>query len=383
VAYSIASGLASARINRLIISTDDPEIARVASEYGAEVPFLRPAELAQDDTPDYPVIRHALEHLAAAEGYHPAALVQLRPTSPFRTRGLIDRAVDLLEEDQEADCVRGVTVPKQVPYKMWRPTAGGYLAPLLDVPGVDEPYNAPRQNLPQAFWQTGHVDAVRTVTILEKGTLTGRRVRPILVEPQYCVDIDTEADFELAEEALAKKSLDIDLPSRPGEGRRPRDWPETIDLLVFDFDGVFTDNRVLVLQDGTEGVLCDRSDGLGLASLRRRDLPMAVLSTETNPVVKARCTKLGLPSVQGLGDKRAALVELAASRGIDLSRTVYVGNDENDVGCMQAAGFAVAVADSHPSAVRVADLVLASRGGRGALRELCDSILVRLTGDDS
>jgi N-acylneuraminate cytidylyltransferase len=117
---------------------------------------------------------------------------------------------------------------------------------------------------------------------------------------------------------------------------------------------------------------------MGLAMLRDAGLPMVVLSTETNKVVDARCRKLKLECYHGLADKRAALVELARKKNVNLSGVVYVGNDINDVGCMEAAGFAIAVADAHSAARDKADFVLSERGGDGAVRELCDLLLQRM-----
>jgi len=373
VAYSIVSGLAARSITRVIMSTDDEEIADVAKAYGAEVPFMRPPELAADDTPDLPLFEHALAWLAENEGYVPATVVQLRPTTPLRPRGMLDEAVRILHADSKADCVRGVTVPKQTPYKMWRDGTDGNLLPLMET-DFPEPYNMPRQKLPAAYWQTGHVDAIRSTTITQGGSLTGQRVLPIMIDGNYCVDIDTLVDFDLAERAIEQKQLDIDVP-RPTSERELRGWPSPIELLVFDFDGVFTDNRVLVLQDGREAVVCNRGDGMGLSMLRDKGLPMAVLSTEVNPVVDARCKKLKLECRHGLADKRSALVQLARDKNVDLKRVVYVGNDVNDLGCMEAAGFAIVVADAHPLAIAEADYVLSRSGGGGAVRELCDLLL--------
>lgn len=373
VAYSIASGLAARSITRVIMSTDDEEIAEVARAYGAEVPFMRPQDLAGDDTPDFPLFEHALAWLARHENYVPATVVQLRPTTPLRPRGMLDEAVRILHADPRADSVRGVTVPKQTPYKMWRDGADGNLLPLMET-SFPEPYNMPRQKLPAAYWQTGHVDAIRSTTITAARSLTGNRVLPIMIDVNYCVDIDTLVDFDLAERAIEQKQLDIDVP-RPTSEPALRGWPAPIELLVFDFDGVFTDNRVLVLQDGREAVVCNRGDGMGLAMLRDKGMAMAVLSTEVNSVVDARCKKLRLECRHGLADKRAALVQLAREKNVDLKRVVYVGNDVNDLGCMEAAGFAIVVADAHPLAIAKADYVLSRSGGAGAVRELCDLLL--------
>jgi YrbI family 3-deoxy-D-manno-octulosonate 8-phosphate phosphatase len=148
-----------------------------------------------------------------------------------------------------------------------------------------------------------------------------------------------------------------------------------VDLVVLDFDGVLTDNAVWVLEDGTEMVRCDRSDGLGIAMLKKAGIPVMVLSTETNPVVTARCEKLAIPCVQGVSDKGRELVAILARERIDSTRVAYVGNDVNDLDCMEIAGFPVAVADAHPQVLGTARVVLSTRGGYGAVRELCDLLL--------
>ena len=145
-----------------------------------------------------------------------------------------------------------------------------------------------------------------------------------------------------------------------------------IRLLVFDFDGVFTDNAVWVHQDGTESVRCSRSDGLGLSRLRQLGLQMMVLSTEENPVVSARCRKLKLSCVQGVPDKALKLNELAAAAGVDMAFVAYVGNDINDLGCLKQAGLPIVVADAHPDVVGLGRLRTTLPGGYGAVREICD-----------
>jgi N-acylneuraminate cytidylyltransferase len=198
IAYSIAAGLASETVTRVIVSTDDEEIADVARRYGAEVPFLRPESIAQDDTPDLPVFQHALTWLSEQEGYHPEITVQLRPTSPFRRLRHIDQAVYTLLEHPEADAVRTVCVPFQNPFKMWRIGPDGCVHPLLDTE-FSEPYNMPRQALPEVYWQTGYVDAVWSDTIIEKNSMTGERLLPLIIDPSEWIDIDSPDDWRRAE----------------------------------------------------------------------------------------------------------------------------------------------------------------------------------------
>ena len=143
-------------------------------------------------------------------------------------------------------------------------------------------------------------------------------------------------------------------------------------LLVFDFDGVFTDNRVLVLQDGTEAVMCSRADGLGLDRLRKCGLDMLVLSKEQNPVVGARCNKLRLPYIQGCDEKAERLNQEFKDRGITRHEVAYVGNDINDVECMELVGLPISVSDGYPEVKQIASWVGTVPGGQGAVREECD-----------
>ena len=144
------------------------------------------------------------------------------------------------------------------------------------------------------------------------------------------------------------------------------------DALVMDFDGVFTNNAVIVFQDGTEAVQCSRSDGAGLAQLKAAGVPLLVLSAEINPVVQARCKKLQIPCINGVSDKRPVLLDWLKKAGCRPERTIYIGNDLADIPCMQAVGCGVAVADAQPEVLQSADLILRSRGGHGAIRELGD-----------
>jgi len=390
IAWSIAAAKQSELVTRVIVSTDDQEIAAVAREWGAETPFLRPAEFAQDKTTDLPVFEHALKWLAENENYWPEVVVQLRPTSPIRPKGLVDAAVKILLEHAEAESVRGVVPAGQNPHKMWRlpegdgspgssevvpvpgrGTESGPMTNLLAVEGIDEPYNAPRQILPPIFWQTGHIDAIRPATILS-GSMSGKTIYPLLIDPDFTVDLDNLRDWMRAEWLVAFGGLELVWP-----GRAKRPLPEKIDLLVLDFDGVLTDNRVWVSEDGYEMVAANRGDSLIMGKLMRAGTDVVILSSEVNPVVAARARKMKVEAIHGVGleDKAAVLQNLLKERKIDPAGVVYVGNDINDLPCFELVGWAVAVADAQPEVLRAADFVTQKTGGHGAVREICDLIL--------
>lgn len=157
---------------------------------------------------------------------------------------------------------------------------------------------------------------------------------------------------------------------------------EKIKLIVFDFDGVFTDNGVYVFEDGREAVRCSRYDGMGVTLLRRRDFPMMILSTETNPVVSARAKKLKIDCEQGCSDKGIKLQEIAKERGLSLDQIAYVGNDVNDKACLEIVGLPIVVADAHPSVASLGRYTTRADGGKGAVREVCDLFLQEKFGED-
>ena len=198
IAHSIEDSLNCSQIQRTLVSTDDPEIAEVARSFGAEVPFMRPSELAQDETPDLPVFLHALKWIQAQEGNLPDLVIHLRPTTPLRPPGLIEKGIQMMADDPKADCVRSIREPPQSPYKMWR-IEGEYLKPFIKL-GDDESYNFPRQKLPPVYYHDGLLDVIRTSTIMEKNSVTGTRALPLKINESFLVvDIDQPVDIVTAE----------------------------------------------------------------------------------------------------------------------------------------------------------------------------------------
>ena len=215
LAYSIAAAERSKLVDRIIVSTDDEVIADLAREWGAEVPFIRPKELAGDTTTDFPVMEHAVRWLDFNEDYHSDIVVQLRPTSPLRPPGLVDEAIRQLLENPQADSVRVVTPSGENPYKMWV-LEQGVMQPFTQV-NLHEAYNMPRQELPVTYWQTGHVEAIRFNTITKKKSLTGDVIMPCIVPHEYAIDLDNLQQWAFAEYLLEKGDLEVTKPLR-------RDW---------------------------------------------------------------------------------------------------------------------------------------------------------------
>ncbi len=195
LAWTIEAALASSAVERVIVSTDSPEIREIACRWGAEVPFLRPDEYAQDTTPDLPVYLHALRWLAEHENYQPWTVAWLRPTTPLRAAADVDAAIHILAESG-ADCVRSVVAVDHHPY--WMKTLdGNCLQPFIE--GRDERQYYQRQLLPPAYRLNGVVDVTRCDGVLANEVLYGNDMRGYVMPMERSVDIDTALDFALAE----------------------------------------------------------------------------------------------------------------------------------------------------------------------------------------
>lgn len=202
IVYSIEHGLASRYVNRVIVSTDSRKYAEISKKYGAEVPFLRPAEYATDTSLDLEVFEHALNWLKENEGYCPDIVVQLRPTYPIRRVEDIDRMIEMMRDDRSIDSIRCIAPAKEIPYKMWRKGENGQIYPLMqDIP---ECYNMPRQELPKVYYQNACIDVIRTDVITQMHSMSGKKIVGYEMDENF--DIDTEEEFQAAQAYLRRKS---------------------------------------------------------------------------------------------------------------------------------------------------------------------------------
>lgn len=360
IAYNIEQARQARLVNRVVVSTDDPEIGAISRQYGAEVVW-RPAEISGDTAPSEAALLHALEHLRQTEGYQPDLLAFLQCTSPLTLAEDIDGAIQTLL-DAEAD-----TALAAIPfhYFIWKIDETGAAVGV----NHDKRVRPLRQQRQPQYLESGAVYIMRVPGFLQaRHRFFGKTVL-YEMPPERRLEIDDVVDFQVAETLMRSQA----------EQRRSARLPQVIAALILDFDGVFTDNKVIVQQDGSEAVVCDRSDGWGIGQLKKTGLPILVLSTEPNPVVRARADKLGLPCLQNISDKWSVLAAWLAERNIEPQHVVYVGNDANDLECMRRVGCAVAPADAYPEAMSAAQIILEHKGGDGAIREICDLILKHLS----
>lgn len=202
MAHTIDAALVAHNIDRTIVSTDDAEIAKIAAQYGAETPFLRPAELAADDTPSYPVVVHATQWLEEHQAYLPDYLILLQPTSPLRTAEDIDNSITIALENDAVGVV-SVCQAKHHPYWIKRLTSDGRIANFIP---LDKPYNR-RQDLPPAYALNGAIYLVKREVLFEKETLCPEGAYAYVMPPERSLDVDTPWDFRMAEQVLNENQL--------------------------------------------------------------------------------------------------------------------------------------------------------------------------------
>ena len=349
VARAVRACREAATITEVYVSTDDAAIAAEARAAGGSV-VERPAGLAGDAASSESSLLHALEGLA---GTGPVGvLVFVQCTSPFLRPADLDLAVGRVLAD-EADSVFSAVASHAF---LWRPDGDAMV-------GVNhDPAHRPRrQDRDPELRETGAFYVLRAEGFVAARHRFFGRTASVPVPEVSALEIDTEADLELAR-ALAPR-LD------------PRPTLLDVRAVATDFDGVHTDDRVLVDSDGVEAVGVSRSDGLGVAMLREAGVGFVIVSKERNPVVGTRAAKLKVDVLQGVDDKVCALQAWLDRRGLPAHEIAYVGNDVNDLPVMAMVGWPIAVADAHPLVRQAARLVLTAPGGRGAVREVCDLVL--------
>lgn len=363
VAWAIDAARAAKSVDAVYVSTDDAEIAAVSSRFGAKV-IMRPPELSCDTASSESALLHAIEELGKSS-VCPEEIVFLQCTSPLMEGADIDRCV----ETMHATGADSAFTAKEFFYFVWEKNADGSCTGI----NHDKRFRPRRQDRPPQYEENGAIYVMKTAGFLEaRHRFFGKTTLSLMPESRS-LEIDTEFDLALADRFLKA--------SAGGRLRRP--FPVKLDAIVFDFDGVMTDDRVLTTSTGDEAVLCSREDGQGISRAKRWNVPLLILSSEENPVVAARAKKLGIDVIQGAGlSAKLALLEVwASSRGFRLPNIVYVGNDLNDVDCMKAVGFSFAPSSARECAKDAADCILANPGGRGAVRE-CLEIIAKEIGAD-
>ncbi len=340
----------AAGVDLVVVSTDDAEIAEIATAAGARI-IRRPAEISGDTATSESAILHALDELEA-DGERFDVVAFLQATSPFIPSDALAAAV----EDVRADRADSVFSAYETYGFLWQRDAEGAAVAI----NHDAAHRPRRQDREAHHLETGAFYVFRAEGFRESRHRFFGRTRIAEVPEWTAIEIDDEQQLRIARALAALHEA-----------------PEAIPALaiVTDFDGVHTDDTAIIDADGGERVRVSREDGMGVSLLRRAGVPMLILSTEVNPVVRARADKLRVPVLHGIDDKEQALRTWAHDNDLALADIAYLGNDVNDLPAMRIVGWPVAVANAHPLVLEQARVILRRRGGEGAVRELIERVL--------
>lgn len=348
---SITNLQATATISRVYLSSDNDDYLQLASRHHA-FPIKRSDLLASDTASSESALLAAISKIHESDVY-PEVVVFAQATSPFIDSAAISRAVSKVQSG-EFDVVFSAFETYGF---LWGEGADGSAKGINHDPG----HRPRRQDREPHYMETGAFYVMRTEGFLKAKHRFFGRVGIEVVSEHSAIEIDTPEDLEIAR--VLARHFDSQVEALD------------VDTIIMDFDGVHTENSAFVSQDGTETVKVSRSDGFGIEQLKAAGKKMLIISKETNPVVTARAGKLGVEVLQGIESKKQALLDWADENQVDLERSCYVGNDVNDIECMEIVGTSVAVADAEPEVLNLAKVVLKSSGGQGALRELSRMIL--------
>lgn len=359
IARSVLACKNASTVDSVWVSTDDPDIAAEASRHGASI-IDRPVELASDTATSEQGWLHALK-VIRVKGRDPDALVFLQCTSPFTTGADIDGCLGAM---RKIDALSGLSVLEDHSFMWSHDEAGRGFGTNHD----ETKQRLRRQDMAPSFRESGAIYVVQADAFEKSGN---RFIAPVAVHEvdHPLLEIDTLADLQIAE-IIAHQREGLTQPDLTQKLRAIR-------AVVMDFDGVHTDDLVHTTETGAEVVVTSRSDGMGLGRLRDAgDHALLILSKERNPVVLSRAAKLKIEALNAIDDKVAALEAWLEDQALTWEETLFIGNDINDLGPLKKAAIAVCPSDAHPDVAQAVDWVLPKPGGKGALRHLCDALLV-------
>ena len=358
-------------VDLVVVSTDDARIAEEAQAGAAQVVW-RPDELASDEASSESALLHAL-HVLEGRDVRPDVIVFAQATSPFIDPAPMGSAVERVAGG-DLDVAFSAVPTFEL---LWRVQPDGDDRARADpgdhtVTGInhDPSQRLRRQDRSPDWRETGAFYVMQRDGFVAAGHRFFGRIGVTPVAERDALEIDTPEQLMTARLEAAARGA----PEPPGDGVTAAF--ARVRALVTDFDGVHTDDRVILGGDGSERVFVNRQDGHGVSLLRRAGMAVLILSTETNPVVSRRAEKLGVECVQAVDDKWSVLRDWLCVRGVDPADVAYLGNDVNDLECLRNVGLPLAVADAHPTVRRWAAYVTARPGGRGAVREIAELLTI-------
>jgi len=357
IAWTIEQALKSKYVKDVYVTTDDKEIADVSEKYGAKI-IWRPEALATDTATSEDALLHAIAEIEKAKKMD--LVVFLQATSPLRDKYDIDSAIDKFFAD-EADSLFSATILED--FCIWEIYDNEMKSVTFDYKNRGR-----RQDRKPYYLENGSIYIFKPEIIKQYNNRLGDKIvfYPMPLWKSY--EIDSPEDVEICEYFMQNKIL-----------KKHKVIPplENIQLIVYDFDGVFTDNRVILREDGLESVVVNRSDGLAIGMIKEMGIKQIILSKEKNKVVEVRANKLGIPVIKGIDNKKDALVSYCNENNIHVANVAYIGNDVNDIEAMEVVGYPICPSDAYGEVKNISKIILDVPGGTGVVRDFLKYIKLK------
>lgn len=357
VVWSIEQAKASQYIKNVYVSSDDKEILKISEESGA-ITIERPKKLATDSSTSEEALLHAIDHIQKLSKDKIDAVVFLQATSPLRTSEDIDNAMKLFISEKADSLFSAAEIED---FLMWEFLQDEYRSVTYDYTNRGR-----RQDRKPYYLEHGSIYIFKPEIIEKHNNRLGGKIVLYIMDYWKSHQIDKTEDLEICEYFMRKKilnkKLEIDV--------------KNVRLIVYDFDGVLTDNRIFLDEKGIESVMLNRADGLAIEILKKLGVNQIILSTETNRVVEKRANKLGILALIGIENKKETLLAYCQENDIPVENVIYIGNDLNDLEAMKIVGYPVCPSDASIEIKNISKIILDSPGGAGVVRELTEYIKV-------
>ena len=360
IGWSIEQALGGRLVQSVWVSTDDSEIADTARRFGARI-IERPAELATDTASSEDALIHAIDYIEKqdSQGATVDGVVFLQATSPLRETSDIDGAIEQFVSEK-ADSLFSAALLED--YCLWKEEDGTFTSFTFDYMNRGR-----RQDRKPYYLENGSIYVFKPELLRRNKNRLGGKIVTYLMPFWKSFEIDAADDIDICGYYMTNKIVKKNCSSDEATCRG-------LELVVYDFDGVMTDNTVSVDQHGVESVVVSRADGLAVGLIRDKGIRQMILTTEKNPVVERRAEKLSLPILRGIDNKAETLAGYCRDNGIDLRNVAYIGNDVNDLEAMQMVGCPVCPSDAAEEIKRISRIILDTPGGSGAVRRFLTHI---------
>jgi len=349
ISWTIGQASNSKYIKDVYVTTDDKEISDLSQRYGAKI-IRRPAELATDTSSSEEALLHAIFEIEKHQNIDAVVFLQL--TSPLREDDDIDKALEKFFLENADSLFSASTLED---FCMWK-IADGKMESIT----FDYKNRGRRQDRKPYYLENGSIYIFKPEILRQFNNRLGGAISIHSMPFWKSYEIDSIEDLEICKYFMLNKILKKQNKSL---------FLNNVRLVVYDFDGVMTDNKVILREDGLESAVVNRSDGLAVGIIKKMGIEQMILSKEKNRVVEARAAKLDIPVIKGIDDKKEFLIDYCKKNNIGLGNVVYIGNDLNDLEVMMSVGYPVCPSDAYEEIKSISKIILDVPGGNGAVRE--------------